>query len=225
MQIWRELLFVWLYRLFPSLLWSRGHTSSPRRSCAGHRSGFRRATGAGQSRRRARPACGACRDPRSDPSIEPRHTRFGAHRRIHGELLKLGIDIAAADGRQVAYPGRRHRPSPGWRAFLAQSHRPHRCGSDFVRRSDDRVQASRRVGDPASGAATTRLDRCDHKSNRRSWIASHRSPKRSHGTRHPAISSETETRRMVPRSRADYEPWAFATRPITSTLAVAERSC
>ena len=170
-----------------------------------HRSGFR-CTGAG-SLAVVSAGLRCLPNPRSDPNIEPRHPLWGAPR-IHGELLKLGIDIAQSTVAKYI-SRRRHRPSPGWRAFL-RNHTAHIGLRHFVRRSDDRVQASLRVGDPASGAATARLDRCDHKSNRRSGSLD-RSPKRSHGTRHPAISSETETRRMVPRSRADYEPWAFAT--------------
>jgi hypothetical protein len=43
--------------------------------------------------------------------------------RIHGELLKLGIDIAQST--VAKYMPRRHRPpSPGWRAFLC-SHTAH----------------------------------------------------------------------------------------------------
>jgi hypothetical protein len=58
------------------------------------------------------------------------------------------------------------RSLSGLAGFPAQSHRPHRRRRS-VRRSDGRVQIALRAGHPASGAATTRLDQCDSKSNRR----------------------------------------------------------
>src|SRR5207237_3575139 len=49
--------------------------------------------------------------------------------RIHGELLKLGIDIAQST--VAKYMSRRHGPrSPGWRAFL-RNHTAHIAGVDL----------------------------------------------------------------------------------------------
>jgi hypothetical protein len=77
--------------------------------------------------------------------------------RIHGELLKLGIDIAQST--VAKYMSRRHGlRSPGWQAFL-RNHTAHIAGID------GRVQTALRAGHPASGTVTTRLDRRDAKSN------------------------------------------------------------
>src|SRR5262249_49146300 len=49
--------------------------------------------------------------------------------RIHGELLKLGIDIAQST--VAKYMSRRHGPrSPGWQAFL-RNHTAHIAGIDL----------------------------------------------------------------------------------------------
>ena len=56
------------------------------------------------------------RNPGPDPSDESRHPLWGAPR-IHGELLKLGIDVSQATvGRQL--PRRPKAPSPTWRSLL-----------------------------------------------------------------------------------------------------------
>jgi hypothetical protein len=56
------------------------------------------------------------RDPRSNPQDEPANPLWGAPR-IHGELLKLGIDVSQATvGRYL--PWRPKVPSPTWRSFL-----------------------------------------------------------------------------------------------------------
>ena len=97
-----RLIFVWLYRLFPSLLGPRS-SSSPRRSCVG--------IGAvsgwywrWKSRRRVgRPA--------------------------YGELLKLGIDIAQSTVAKYL-SRRRHPSSSGWRAFL-RNHTAHIAAVDL----------------------------------------------------------------------------------------------
>ena len=49
--------------------------------------------------------------------------------RIHGELLKLGIDIAQSTVAKYM-PRRRRPPSPGWRAFL-RSHAAHIAAIDL----------------------------------------------------------------------------------------------
>jgi len=78
------------------------------------------------------------------------HPLWGAPR-IHGELLKLGIDIARSS--VANYMPRRHgSPFPGLAGLPGQPHRPHR-GHRSVRRSDDRFQAALRAGHPVSGAA------------------------------------------------------------------------
>src|SRR3954465_9229793 len=55
-------------------------------------------------------------NPAADPGDEPRHPLWGAPR-IHGELLKLGIDVGQTS--VAKYMARRQRPpSQGWRTFL-----------------------------------------------------------------------------------------------------------
>jgi hypothetical protein len=71
--------------------------------------------------------------------------------RIHGELLKLGIEIAQST--VAKYMSRRHGPrSPGWQAFL-RNHTTHIAGIRLVRaanRSDERRRSIGPVSDEAS---------------------------------------------------------------------------
>ena len=54
------------------------------------------------------------------------HDKLWGAPRIHGELLKLGIDIAQST--VAKYISRRHGPrSPGWQAFL-RNHTAHIAG-------------------------------------------------------------------------------------------------
>jgi hypothetical protein len=157
-----RLIFVWLYRLFPSVL-EAAVVFKPETLVRWHRSGFRLYWRWKSRRRVGRPAVPA--DIRDLIRTISRDNPLWGAPRIHGELLKLGIDIAQST--VAKYMSRRHGPrSPGWQAFLRNHHRPHRRRRS-VRRSDDRVQTALRVGHPGSGAATARLDQCDGKSNRR----------------------------------------------------------
>jgi len=67
--------------------------------------------------RPARTASSSKGGPRSDPQNQPRESALGCAPRIHGELLKLGIDIGQTSVGQYML---RHRqpPSQTWRAFL-----------------------------------------------------------------------------------------------------------
>src|SRR5437764_8374428 len=139
-----RVIFVWLYRLFPSLL-EAAVVFKPETLVRWHRSGFR-LYGRCMSRRRVgRPAVLAdIRD--LIRTISGDNPLWGAPR-IHGELLKLGVDIA-----QSTVAKYMSRPSlSGLAGFPAQSHRPHRRRRS-VRRSDDRVQTALRAGHPAPGA-------------------------------------------------------------------------
>jgi len=63
-----------------------------------------------------RPAGGAAGNTRADPRDEYRQSTLGAPR-IHGELLKLGIEIGQTS--VAKYMARRRGPpSQGWKAFL-----------------------------------------------------------------------------------------------------------
>src|SRR3954453_20033388 len=78
-----RVIFVWLYRLFPSLL-EAAVVFKPETLVRWHRSGFRLYWRWKSRRRVGRPVVPA--DIRDNPL-------WGAPR-IHGEMLKLGIDIA-----------------------------------------------------------------------------------------------------------------------------------
>ena len=120
-----RLIFVWFYRLFPSLL---GATVifQPETLVRWHRSGFR-LYWRWKSRRVGRPAVPAdIRDLVRTISLD--NPLWGAPR-IHGELLKLGIDIAQST--VAKYMSRRRGPpSPGWRAFL-RNHAAHIAAIDL----------------------------------------------------------------------------------------------
>ena len=121
-----RLIFVWLYRLFPSLL-GAAVIFQPETLVRWHRSSFRLFLALEVSPS-CRPACGARRDPRSDPNIEPRQPALGrtTHSRRADETWYRHCTV---DGRQV-HVRRRHRPSPGWRAFL-RNHTDHIAAVDL----------------------------------------------------------------------------------------------
>ena len=105
-----RVIFVWLYRLCPSVLEAavvfKPETLVP---LASERLPSVLALEVAPS---CRPACGPGRHPR----ISRDNPLWGAPR-IHGELLKLGIDIAQST--VAKYMSQRHGPrSPGWQAFL-----------------------------------------------------------------------------------------------------------
>jgi hypothetical protein len=108
-------LFVWLYRWFPSVL-SAIAIVRPETIIRWHRAGFR-----AYWRRRSRNRVG-----RPEVSIELRTligemscaNRLWGAPRIHGELLKLGFEVALST--VARYMCRRFGPpSQGWRTFLS----------------------------------------------------------------------------------------------------------
>src|SRR5277367_6568082 len=121
-----RLIFVWLYRLFPSLL-EAAVVFKPETLVRWHRSGFRLYWRWKSRRRVGRPAVPA--DIRDLIRTISRDNPLWGAPRIHGELLKLGIDIAQST--VAKYMSRRHGPrSPGWRAFL-RNHTAHIAGVDL----------------------------------------------------------------------------------------------
>jgi transposase InsO family protein len=107
-----RLIFVWLYRLFPSLL---GATIifKPETLVRWHRSGFRLYWCWKSRQRVGRPEIPIeIRD--LVRAISRDNPLWGAPR-IHGELLKLGIDIAQSTVAKYMCR-RRHPPSTSWRA-------------------------------------------------------------------------------------------------------------
>src|SRR5260370_7227300 len=114
-----RLIFVCLYRLFPSLL----HSSiifKPETLLRWHRVGFRLFWGWRSGRRGGRAAVSA--DIRNlIRRISQENPLWGAPR-IHGELLKLGIEVAQSS--VAKYMVRRcGPPSQGWKTFL-HNHAP-----------------------------------------------------------------------------------------------------
>src|SRR5947209_2728824 len=200
-----RLIFVWLYRLFPSLL-EAAVVFKPETLVRWHRSGFRLYWRRKSRRRVGRPAVPA--DIRDLIRTISRDNPLWGAPRIHGELLKLGIDIAQST--VAKYMSRRRGPrSPGWQAFL-RNHTAHIAGVDLF--------VVPTIGFKLLyGLVILRLER-----RRLVWTnvtanpqppsgSPRRSPKHSHGMRHRATSSETATPRMAPRSPGGCEPWAFAT--------------
>jgi transposase InsO family protein len=108
-----RLIFVWLYRLLPSLL-DAAVIFQPETLVRWHRRGFRLYWRWKSRRRVGRPAVPA--DIRDLIQAISRDNPLWGAPRIHGELLKLGIDIAQST--VATYMPRRRRPSPGWRTFL-----------------------------------------------------------------------------------------------------------
>src|SRR3981189_2575053 len=115
-----RLLFVWLYRLFPSVL-NAVAIVQPETIIRWHRAGFRL-----YWRWKSRSQGGRPKVPmeirRLIREISLANRLWGAPR-IHGELLKLGIEVAQST--VAKYMARRGRgPSQTWKTFL----RPHSAG-------------------------------------------------------------------------------------------------
>jgi len=121
-----RLIFVWLYRLFPSLL-EAAVIFQPATLVRWHRSGFRLYWRWKSRRRVGRPTTPP--DVRDLVRMISRDNPLWGAPRIHGELLKLGIDIAQST--VAKYMLRRRRPpSPGWRVFL-RNHAGHIAAIDL----------------------------------------------------------------------------------------------
>ncbi len=109
-----RLIFLWLYRLFPSLL-GAAIIFKPETLVRWHRSGFRLYWRWKSRRRVGRPEVPT--EIRDLVRTISRDNPLWGSPRIHGELLKLGIDIAQST--VAKYMCRRRRPpSTGWRVFL-----------------------------------------------------------------------------------------------------------
>src|SRR6266852_7556504 len=109
-----RLLFVWLYRLFPSVL-NAVTIIQPETIIRWHRTGFRLYWRWKSRSRGGRPKIpGEIRRLIREMSLE--NSLWGAPR-IHGELLKLGIEVAQST---VAKYMANHRPGSGqaWKTFL-----------------------------------------------------------------------------------------------------------
>ena len=109
-----RLIFVWLYRLWPSLL-ATIIIVKPETVLRWHRAGFRAFWRWKSRSRGGRPTIST--DVRKLIRQMSLDNHLWGAPRVHGELLKLGIDVAQAT---VAKYMVRHRgpPSQGWRTFL-----------------------------------------------------------------------------------------------------------
>jgi hypothetical protein len=121
-----RVIFVWTYRPFPSLV-GTAVIFKPETRVRWHRSGFRLLWRWKSRRRAGRPAVPA--DIRDLIRAISRDNPLWGAPRIHGELLKLGIDIAQST--VAKYMSRRRALlSPGWRAFL-HNHAAHIAAVDL----------------------------------------------------------------------------------------------
>jgi hypothetical protein len=195
-----------LYRWFPSILQVLT-IIRPETLVRWHRAGFRRYWRWKSRRVGGRPQIEAeLRVLIRRMSLE--NPLWGAPR-IHGELLKLGFEVAPSSVAKSMVK-RRGPPSQGWRAFL-RNHAPDVAAMDlFV--------VPTLAFDLLYTFVIVRLDRRDLV-----WInvtpirlrngLHARSPKHSRGTKLHATWSATGTGSMVRSSRADCAPWASGTSP------------
>ena len=121
-----RLIFVWLYQLFPSLL-DAAVIFKPETLVRWHRTGFRLFWRWKSRRRPGRPMV-----PTGIRNLVRQMSRenplWGAPR-IHGELLKLGIEIAQSSVAKYM-EHRRGPPSQGWKTFL-RNHALHIAAVDL----------------------------------------------------------------------------------------------
>src|SRR5271170_6715990 len=121
-----RLIFVCVYRLFPFLI-DASIIFKPETLLRWHRTGFRLFWRWKSRRRAGRPALSA--DIRSLVRRISRENPLWGAPRIHGELLKLGIEIAQSTVAKYIVR-RRGPPSQGWKTFL-RNHSPHIAAIDM----------------------------------------------------------------------------------------------
>jgi transposase InsO family protein len=122
-----RLLFVWLYRLFPSVL-AAITIVQPETIIRWHRTGFRLYWRWKSRSRGGRPR-GPMEIQRLIREMSLANRLWGAPR-IHGELLKLGIEVAQST--VAKYMARRGRgPSQTWKTFL-RNHTAGIAATDFL---------------------------------------------------------------------------------------------
>ena len=121
-----RLIFVCLYRLFPSLL-DAMVIFKPETLVRWHRGGFRLFWRWKSRRQAGRPAVSS--EIRSLVWQMSRENPLWGAPRIHGELLKLGVDISQSSVAKYM-DRRRGPPSQSWRTFL-RIHAPHVAAVDL----------------------------------------------------------------------------------------------
>src|SRR5262245_6307110 len=155
-----RLLFVWLYRWFPSVL-SAIAILRPETIIRWHRAGFQ-SYWHGRSRKPVgRPRISA--ELRNLIGAMSRANHLWGAPHIHGELLKLGFTVAQSTVARYMYRG--WPPSQGWRTLFDQSCRWYR-GNRPLRAADDNVPAALLPCDSASRTSTVGIVRGDDKSDR-----------------------------------------------------------
>ena len=157
-----RLLLVGLYRLAPGVL-DALKIIRPETLMRWHRAGFRAYWRWKSRPRGGRPTTAAdIRQLIREMSVA--NPLWGAPR-IHGELLKLGIDIGQTT--VAKYMSRRRSPpSQDWEDLSSQSYRRHRIDG-LVRCPDDLVSAVVRPPDPAAFPPGAFVVSCDRTSGRR----------------------------------------------------------
>src|SRR3982074_3592849 len=119
-------LFVWLYRLFPSVL-DAVAIVRPETIIRWHRAGFRAYWRCRSRHPVGRPKVSA--ELRTLIGEMSRANPLWGAPRIHGELLKLGFDVAQSTVAKYMVR-RRGPPSQGWKTFL-RNHTPHIAAIDM----------------------------------------------------------------------------------------------
>jgi hypothetical protein len=196
-----RLIFICLYRLFPSLI-DASIIFNPETLLRWHRSGFRLFWRWKSRRRVSRPALSA--DLRSLVRRISRENPLWGAPRIHGELLKLGIEIAQSTVAKYMVR-RRGPPSQGWKTFL-RNHAPDIAAIDLF--------VVRTIGFKLLyGLAIVHLERrrlvwINVTANPTAeWIA-RRSPKPFPGRRPPNTSFATAMVATAPSSLGECRRWA-----------------
>src|SRR4030088_1268638 len=155
-------LFVWLYRWFPSTAGALAIVR-PETIIRWHRVGFR-AYWRWRSRNRVgRPKVSA--ELRALISEMNRANPLWGAPRIHGELLKLGFDVAQST--VAKYMERRQGPpSQGWKTFL-RNHAPHITAIDMFVVPTIWLQVALCPGDHPASATPPGVDQRHRQSDRR----------------------------------------------------------
>jgi hypothetical protein len=199
-----RLIFVCLYRLFPSLL-EAAVIFKPETLVRWHRGGFRLFWRWKSRRRPGRPAV-----PTGIRVLVRQMSRenplWGAPR-IHGELLKLGIEMAQST--VAKYMGRRRGPpSQGWKTFL-NNHAPDVAAIDlFVVPT---IGFKLLYGLIILNLGRRRLVWANVTANPTPSGSRGRSPRHSRGMKHLDTSCVIAMHPTAPSSRGASRPWASAT--------------
>jgi hypothetical protein len=151
-----RLVFAGLYRVAPGVL-DALKILKPQTVIRWHRAGFR-----AYWRWKSRPHGGRPKTPvdirQLIRDMSGANPLWGAPR-IHGELLKLGIDVGQTT--VAKYMARRRQPpSQGWKTFL-RNHADGICVDGFVRGPDDLVSAVVWISDLAAFPARASVAGCD----------------------------------------------------------------